>query len=119
MVGGSLIQFGKPVENTVFKVHLSEEEKKESSTLRELKGIKQGLELLKGTLSGKRVLWSNDNQAATLIVKFGSMRENLHRVACDIVEICKSSEIELKVEWKSRDDKEIKFYDGVSKDFDR
>ena len=39
-------------------------------------------------------------------------------MACDIVEICKSSEIELKVEWKSRDDKEIRFYDGVSKDFD-
>ena len=45
MTGGSLIEFGKPVVGTVFKCHFDEDDKKESSTFRELIGIKFGLDL--------------------------------------------------------------------------
>ena len=97
---------------------MTEEEKKKSSTFRELVGIKKGLIVLADRLEGKRVLWNNDNWAASLIVRYGSMKAELHQLACEIMEICKSRNIELKVEWKSRKEEQIQFCDEMSKDFD-
>ena len=47
MTGGSLIEFRRPLVDTVFKCHFDEDDQKESSTFRELKKIKFDLDLLK------------------------------------------------------------------------
>ena len=71
----------EPLMNTVFKFQFREEDKKKSSTFRELKGIKEGLLLEAERLKGKRVCWRNDNWATSLIIQFGSMKEELHSLA--------------------------------------
>ena len=117
-VGGSLMENNEPLMNTVFKFQFKEEDKKKSSTFRELKGIKEGLLLEAERLKGKRVCWRNDNWATSLIIQFGSMKEELHSLACDIVKLCSENQIELKVEWLSRETEQIKFCDEKSKEFD-
>ena len=110
----------QPVLDSIFKYHLSSEDQKKSSTFRELLKLKlkEGLELLAERLRGKRVLWRNDNWAVSLIVQFGSMKAELHDLACAIVELCNMYQIHLKVEWMSRNEKQIQFCDQLSKDFD-
>ena len=84
--------------NSVFKFQLTDEEKKKSSTYRELLGIKKGLLVSADNLEGRSVLWNNDNWAASLIVRYGSMKSELHQLACEIMDVCKEKQIELKVE---------------------
>ena len=97
---------------------MKEEEKRKSSTFRELKGILVGLKVLAHKLEAKRVKWINDNWAASLIVKYGSMKPELHSLEEEIMEVCQKFRIELKVEWLSRESDQVNFFDKMSKDFD-
>ena len=115
--GGALVEELQPGVDSIFKFHLSSEDQKKSSTFRELLGLKEGLELLPERLRGKRVLWRNDNWAVSLIVQFGSMKAELHDLACGIVELCNMYQIHLKVEWMSRKEK-FQICDQLSKDFE-
>ena len=62
--------------------------------------------------------WINDNWAASLIVKYGSMKPELHSLEEEIMEVCQKFRIELKVEWLSRESDQVNFFDKMSKDFD-
>ena len=85
--GGSLVQELKPVLDSVFKFHFKVEEKQRSSTNRELVGIREGIRCLAERLQGKCVLWRNDNWPTSIIIECGSMKAELHELACDIVKI--------------------------------
>ena len=63
------------------------------------------------------MLWRNVNWASFLIVHYGTIRAELHDIACDIFKICKDNQIELKVEWMSREEEQIKFCDKMNKDW--
>ena len=104
--------------DTVFKAALVEEERKKSSTFRELRGIEEGILANGRRLQGKVVRWGCDNWAAGKIVKLGSMKGDCHAVALRIEELCRKWKIRLETFWVSRDSKQIKYCDCMSKDVD-
>ena len=117
-VGGAEFEEEQVVEDTKFKVNLSSLEQEESSTLRELRGIEEGLKVQGERLRGHSVGWGCDNWCATKIVHLGSMKPNCHEVAIRIQEIARHHEIELEVFWLRRDSVQITLCDKLSKDFD-
>ena len=78
-------------------------ESQKSSTWRELTAISFGIESLKIFLIGKSVLWKTDNFACSIIVKSGSSKEHLQKIAEDIFNCCKQNNISLKIEWVPRE----------------
>ena len=69
-------------------------------------------------MKGKTVHWKCDNWAASMIVNFGSMKEDCHQVAERIVALVKRFEITLETFWLSRESTQIELCDALSKDFD-
>ena len=90
-VGGARFYGEKVAWDTVFKAVLAEEERKKSSTFRELRGIEEGILANGRRLQGKVVRWGCDNWAAGKIVKLGLMKKDCHAVALRIEELCRSS----------------------------
>ena len=78
-------------------------ESQKSSTWRELTAISFGIQSLKIFLIGKSVLWKTDNFACSIIVKSGSTKEHLQKIAADIFNCCKRNNISLKIEWVPRE----------------
>jgi hypothetical protein len=118
MAGGCMIVNKKVCEDTVFKVNLSEEEVFMSSTYRELRGIEEGMKALAGRIEGKGIRWHCDNWSACKIVEFGSMKADCHTVAKRINDLIRWLDVNFEIVWLSRESEEIRFADGISKDFD-
>ena len=91
-------------------------EKIKSSTWRELEGIRFSLISFKEISKQSSVVWKTDNKAASLIVDSGSKKLDLHDIATEIYEITEFNNIELQVQWISRDENEVA--DAISKTID-
>jgi len=83
--------------------NLSIEEQELSSTWRELMAILYGLNSFKHILSGKVVNWFTDNYAASIIVKKGSSKVHLQKLALDIFNVCFENSICIKSKWVPRE----------------
>ena len=117
-LAGAQIEDGEVSWDTRFKIALREEEKKTSSTYRELRGIEEGLRSQGEKLRGMTVRWGCDNWAAGKIVKWGSMKSDCHEIAVRIEEVCLGLQVKLETFWLSRDSREIEMCDRWSKEVD-
>lgn len=82
----------------------NEEECKKRSTWRELSAIEFALESFFPIVQGSYIKWFSDNQAACSIVQVGSMRHDLHITAINIFNLCATNNIELEIQWISRNE---------------
>jgi hypothetical protein len=84
------------------------EESQRSSTWRELKIVAYALAAVeRTTISRQTVWWETDNQAVAVLVRKGSMKPDLQKLAVEIYEITKKLRIVLKVKWIPRAMNEI------------
>ena len=75
-----------------------------SSTWRELKGVALAIEAFSPYLKGKKVTVFTDNTGVEVIMRKGSMKEDLHEIAMHIAEFCKTLPVEVNVKWVPRSD---------------
>ena len=75
------------------------EERRRSSTWRELSTILFAFHLFLPLLVGSYVKWFSDSQSAYKIIQVGSMRSDLHAIALEIFQFCANNGIELEVQW--------------------
>ena len=80
----------------------SADERKFSSSWRELKAVELVLKSHVSKLQHARVKWFTDNQAVARIVDQGSMKQDLHVIALDICRFCVRNGIFLEMEWIPR-----------------
>ena len=78
-------------------------ERETHSTWRELENIRFSLEAMKKSLEGRAVTFLVDNKSAAAIVQSGSMKEDCHKLALDINQLCASYGISLCVQWIPRE----------------
>jgi hypothetical protein len=109
---------GKETSKKRFQVSFTEEEKRRSSTYRELRGMEDGLTILGPDLKRKRVQWGCDNWAACRAVELGSTKVDCMEIAQRITQVVEKFDIDLQVVWKRRSTEEITLCDKLSKDFD-
>ena len=114
--------FGYQLEDN-FKVLLrrsfDEEERRSSSTMRELLALKFiYTSEISNLWSGFKVLHLTDNQAVASIVERGSKKKDLQEIILEIFLSCRRKGIELFVEWRPRDDPLLVLADLGSKSFD-
>ena len=81
-----------------------------------MEGIRFSLISFKEISKQSSVVWKTDNKAASLIVDSGSKKLDLHDIATEIYEITEFNNIELQVQWISRDENEVA--DAISKTID-
>lgn len=79
------------------------EESGKSSTWREMKAVETTLLSSADKISNRTVKVYTDNQNVVKIVKSGSMKKDLHDIACKIFFFCIKNHITLEVEWIPRD----------------
>ena len=82
----------------------SEEESGKSSTFRELRAIQYVLELYSEDLCGKEVCHRTDNRNAEFIISVGNRLPDLCKDAVSVCKLCCELNIQLSVEWVSRND---------------
>ena len=78
------------------------EERRKSSTWRELSAILFALHSFLPLLIGSYVKWFSDSQSACKIIQIGSMRSDLHATALKFFQFCANNGIELEVQWLPR-----------------
>ena len=95
------------VNNSITHGLWAENEKKRSSTWRELKAIEMVLSSQINKFKNSRVKWFSDNQAVTRIVSKGSMKQELQSIVLDMCRICVRNGVFLEMEWvpRSRNEK--------------
>ena len=114
--------FGYQLEDN-YKVLLrrsfSLEERKESSTMRELLALKfiYSSELA-NLWTGLRILHLTDNKGVSSIVERGSKKKHLQEVVVEIFQNCRRKNIQLFVEWRPRSGPLLVLADLGSKSFD-
>lgn len=81
----------------------SEEESKESSTWRELRGTKLVLLSVVDNLKGRTVRHRADNKNVESILKVGSAKPKLHTEVVEIYTLCRKNNINLEPEWIPRE----------------
>ncbi|VDI45185.1 Hypothetical predicted protein [Mytilus galloprovincialis] len=86
----------------IFHCMLNENEKKLSSTWRELRAIQLSLNSFEPDLKCKIVKWHTDNQNCVNIINKGSTKLHLQHLAYDIFRICTRSGITLCPTWIPR-----------------
>ena len=97
----------------------SEEERRGSSTVRELLALKFiYTSALADPWKGEKILHLTDNQAVVSITQNGSSSGHLQKIAVEIFRGCRERKIELSVEWRSRDNYLLVHADIGSKSFD-
>jgi hypothetical protein len=94
------------------------QECEESSTLRELTAVKELVISQAYEWSGEKISVWCDNMAVSVILKKGSKKVHLHRIALDLHAICHQMEIQLSSLWMSRNDPRISQADSMSRFFD-
>ena len=114
--------FGYQLEDS-YKVLLrrsfDEEERRSSSTMRELLALKFiYTSEISDLWKGFRVLHLTDNQAVASIVERGSKKKHLQDIVLQIFLSCRKKGIQLFVEWRPRDDPLLVLADLGSKSFD-
>ncbi len=80
----------------------ADEEKKKSSTWRELKAVEIVLASQAHRLAYSRIKWFSDNQAVVKIVSNGSMKSDLQNIALNIFKICVGHSIFIEMDWIPR-----------------
>jgi hypothetical protein len=114
------------LDETFFHQMWSPDERKRSSTWREMKAIELALLSFKKKLINKSVKWFTDNQSCVHILQSGSMKPDLQEIAYDIFLFCRKHNTSINIQWVPRDknqkadylSKIIDFEDwGVTKTF--
>ena len=82
--------------------NFSNSESSNSSTWRELKAVEFALESFLTILKNQRVTWHIDNYAVSRIIKVGSSKDELHKMALRIYNLGKDNNIMLNPVWISR-----------------
>jgi hypothetical protein len=90
----------------------------ESSTLRELTAVRELVISQAYNWSSEKISIWCDNQNVSIILKKGSRKEHLHKIAIEMHLICHQMEITLSSMWMSRDDPRISQADAMSRFFD-
>ena len=80
----------------------NDEERRKSSTWRELAAIDFALQSFCPLLKNSSVKWFTDNQAAARIVESGSMRKDLHFLCFKVFQTCLLHKISLEIQWIPR-----------------
>ena len=93
-------------------------EMKQSSTWRELMCVKRALQGFTHFLKGQCVKWYTDNKGVATIVKSGSNKVHLHKLAMEIFSFSKEHDIVIDMEWIPRSDNEVADYLSKIVDFD-
>ena len=81
---------------------LTEFEKMQSSTYRELLAVKYAIETFSLTIRNKNVLYITDSQTTERIMRRGSIKTELHSIAKEVLESVSCNEAELAVAWVPR-----------------
>ena len=97
--GANLKLLGKPY--SAHK-HFSPQEKRQSSTWRELHAILFSVQSFSPLLQGKTIFWETDNQAVPIIARKGSGKQHLQHMASNLYFLCKRHHITLDIAWISR-----------------
>jgi len=83
---------------------------KQSSTWRELMSVKHSLQSFVHFLKGGHVKWYTDNQGVAAIVKSGSAKGHLHKLAMEIFSLSKEHDVRIDIEWIPRSENEVADY---------
>lgn len=90
-------------EGKVFQQNWSSDERKKSSTWRELKAVQLAISSFAHDLKGQQVAWFTDNQNVVSIVSGGSRVVQLQSLALEIFASCATNSISRETKWISRD----------------
>ena len=91
---------------------------KQSSTWRELMCVKHALQSFAPLLMGSLVKWYTDNQGVAAIVKSGSTKVHLHKLAMEVFLLSKGHDVSIDIEWIPRSANEVADYLSKIVDFD-
>ena len=111
-------QFGD-INSIVLRKLFSQEERRCSSTVRELLCLRYIYTSDVGSrYEGENVLHITDNKAAVSIMSTGSRKPHLQKLAVEIFQACKTKNINLTLGWRPRGDELVRIADQGSKSFD-
>lgn len=103
----------------ILRKGFSAEEKKASSTERELLALKYiYASEISWAWQGLRILHLTDNKGVESITHVGSSKPHLQNLALDVFKGCKEKGIHLEVQWRPRDNYLLAHADRGSKSFD-
>ena len=100
-------------QNLACKGQWSVDEKRKSSTWRELRAVYFMLSSIGHILTGHKVQWYTDNQKVTRIINRGSTKPDLQTLAEEIVHLCNHHRVSVIPVWVPRDNNH--FADYLSK----
>ena len=80
--------------------------------------VKHALQGFTHFLKGQCVKWYTDNKGVATIVKSGSNKVHLHKLAMEIFSLSKEHDIAIDMEWIPRSDNEVADYLSKFVDFD-
>ena len=114
--GTGLYLYQENPRKTLLSKPLEDEDRKKSSTHRELMVFKDFYTTKEAeALAGKVVTHHTDNKGTFFIVKNGSRMPELQELALQIFLACRDKNIKLKVEWKRRSEEEMEDADEGSR----
>jgi len=93
-------------------------EMKQSSTWRELMCVRHALQGFTHFLKGQCVKWYTDNKGVATIVKSGSNKAHLNKLAIEFFSLSKEPDIAIDMERIPRSDNEVADYLSEIVDFD-
>lgn len=109
--------WGAVLDDLVAHGYFSPDERKGSSTLRELLAVLYALQSWGPNVQGKSLLLQTDNQAVPGILLYGSRKPHLHAVSIAIFWLVRERGVRFKAEWIPRElnteaDEVSKLFDG-------
>jgi hypothetical protein len=114
--GAILLEGGKKID--AFSSVESEVWREQSSTYRELHAILQAVMAFSSRLRGKRLIIKCDNQGVTSILRKGSMKPHLRKLAVQIRVALDDINCEMSISWIPRDENQIADYFSRAEDYD-
>ena len=97
-------------QNLVCQGQWSLDEKRKSSTWRELRAVYYMLSSVGHILTGHKVQWYTDNQNVTHIIDRGSTKPDLQTLAEEIVNLCNNHRVSVIPVWVPRDNNQLADY---------
>ena len=104
-----------PCGSPIYVCEFTAEEMKLSSAWRELKALHDCYYANGAKFRGQSILHLTDSSSVEAIMRKGSKRPYLQKLALDIYRACREHEIDLKVEWRSRADPRLQLADQFSR----